>query len=278
MGETRKSGSSLKKIRFIPAGAFGLALLIAAVLSVSSLCTGNPPAWEVDRDPERLRLIDGEGEPYRSAKFEVQRPSPTPFPALHGTDRYAYFIDGPGRHVEQLTEHLYEQAWLFSEELGAVKQDGRWGYIDRSGEYIIQSRFEWAEPFSEGLAAVKYDGYYGFIDHSGAFVIEPRFLAARYFSMDLAPVKVEEGWLYIDQNGNVVIAGPFEMAESFSSVAGLAAVRVEGKWGFIDDEGSMIMDPRFDDAWAFVVVGTSLEAAVRLEGDWVYIDTSGQIK
>lgn len=267
-----------KTLFFITVSGFSFAFLLVTAFALSTFYDDSPSAWESDKGPGRERLVDGEGEPYRSTKFEVRRPSATPYPDLVGFGKYAYFIDGPGRHVEQLTEHLYDEAWIFSEELGAVKQDGSWGYIDRSGDYVIQPRFEWAEPFSEGLAAVKYKGCYGFIDRSGAFVIDPQFLVARYFSIGLAPAKTEDGWLYIDQDGNTVIAGPFEMAESFSTAAELAAVRVDGKWGYIDNEGSMIIAPRFDEAWAFAVQNTSLGAAVKIDGEWLYIDSAGRMK
>jgi peptidoglycan/xylan/chitin deacetylase (PgdA/CDA1 family) len=55
---------------------------------------------------------------------------------------------------------------FFSENLAAVKHNGKYGYIDRNGGVVIPFIFEKAGPFSEGLAAVSMDGYMmGFIRH-----------------------------------------------------------------------------------------------------------------
>lgn len=55
----------------------------------------------------------------------------------------------------------------------------KWGYIDSKGVIVIPAKFEEAEDFSDGLACVciKTDtgDKYGFIDKSGKFIIESRF-------------------------------------------------------------------------------------------------------
>jgi hypothetical protein len=47
-----------------------------------------------------------------------------------------------------------DQVKDFSEGLAAVRVDGKWGFIDRTGKMTIPAQFGIAEPFSEGLAAV----------------------------------------------------------------------------------------------------------------------------
>lgn len=42
----------------------------------------------------------------------------------------------------------------FSEGLAAVFIGCRWGYIDRTGSFVIKPQFRFASEFSEGLAAV----------------------------------------------------------------------------------------------------------------------------
>ncbi|ECC1273812.1 WG repeat-containing protein, partial [Campylobacter coli] len=61
-----------------------------------------------------------------------------------------------------------------------VKLNGRWGFIDRSGKFVIKPKFDSIWDFSEGLAKVKLNGKYGFIDKSGKIVIEPKFDDIRY--------------------------------------------------------------------------------------------------
>ena len=44
-----------------------------------------------------------------------------------------------------------------AQELRPVRKDGKYGYMNASGEFSIRPRFIEAEPFSEGLAAVALD-------------------------------------------------------------------------------------------------------------------------
>lgn len=44
---------------------------------------------------------------------------------------------------------------FFSQELALVKENSKIGFINKSGDYVIQPKFEAAKSFSDGLAAVK---------------------------------------------------------------------------------------------------------------------------
>lgn len=68
-----------------------------------------------------------------------------------------------------------------------------WGFIDKSGNYVIPPKFISAECFSDGLSLVcilersgKNKKYaYGYIDKTGKFVIKPKYVEASSFSEDL---------------------------------------------------------------------------------------------
>lgn len=51
----------------------------------------------------------------------------------------------------------------------------KWGFVDRSGEMVIEPQFDMVFSFSEGLAPVQVDGKWGYIDRTGEFAVEPRF-------------------------------------------------------------------------------------------------------
>ena len=61
----------------------------------------------------------------------------------------------------------YEAAGNFSEGLAAVKENGKWGYIDGTGATVVAAKYASAGSFSEGLAAVKSGGKYGYVDRTG---------------------------------------------------------------------------------------------------------------
>src|SRR5215211_4649 len=92
----------------------------------------------------------------------------------------------------------YSSAWDFSEGLAAAMPENgkRWGYIDRTGEFVISPRFDtypkgYVRSFSDGLAMIEVGKKYGYIDRSGEFVIQPKFLHGTGFQEGMARVVVE---------------------------------------------------------------------------------------
>jgi hypothetical protein len=143
------------------------------------------------------------------------------FPACKYT-----FVDRRGTVLEA----RFDGAKDFSEGLAAVMRGEKWGYVDKSGRFVVEPRFDAAQPFSEGLAQVTQGKRRGFIDRRGQFVIPPRFDYADDFSEGLAAVGsvyFEEpgGLFYIDRQGRTVIPGPFHVGSHFFK--GLAHVELE---------------------------------------------------
>jgi hypothetical protein len=59
----------------------------------------------------------------------------------------------------------------FSEGLASVLVDGKWGYIDKTGQIEIEPQFKTAIKFGGGLALVEIDDKnWGYIDRKGIFV------------------------------------------------------------------------------------------------------------
>lgn len=105
--------------------------------------------------------------------------------------------------------------------------------------------------FSEGLAAVKLNGRWGYIDHTGQTVITPQFVYAGKFKEGLAPVAIKKArkraYGYIDAKGNMVIPPQFEMALEFrNGLAQVGSIKSNGdfdKRGYIDKMGKYIWTP-----------------------------------
>ncbi len=82
--------------------------------------------------------------------------------------------------------------------------DGKWGFIDKTGEVKIPISYAAANDFSNDLAAVK-DSCWGYINPSGEFVIEPQFSAALDFDVnERAEVRSRTSWHVINKAGNIV--------------------------------------------------------------------------
>lgn len=207
------------------------------------------------------------------------------------------FIDESGNVKFMLPEEVYT-IFEFSEGLAVAGKripntNGRWGFIDETGKYVIEAKFVMVKPFSEGLAAVVFkengDAYRsaGYIDQSGRIVIAPRFsgeggVSERGFSEGLAAVKVyknnKDQWGYIDKSGTVVIEPQFAAAGPFSqgrAIVGIAEPywSINYKWGFIDTEGRWIAKPQYESASEF----SEGLAPVLVNNKVGFIDLQGQI-
>lgn len=102
------------------------------------------------------------------------------------------YVDG------QALPGSYEDARPFQEDgFAAVRQNGKWGFVDTAGTLQIECRFDDAVSFHQGLAAVKSGEKWGYISPAGALVIEPVFYSAKSFYDGYAPVETESGWTII---------------------------------------------------------------------------------
>lgn len=123
---------------------------------------------------------------------------------------------------------IYDAALDFSEGLAAVRLDGKWGFIDKTGEIVIPFQYYMVDSFSEGLAVATMDpdGLVGYIDKTGTEVIPYIYKGANPFIEGVAAVQTEDdsgpNIFFIDQTG-AEFTPPYYSAEDFSE--GLAVVQ-----------------------------------------------------
>ncbi|MDF2800383.1 MAG: hypothetical protein K0S61_286 [Anaerocolumna sp.] len=157
--------------------------------------------------------------------------------------------------------------------LAPVNFDGNYGFIDTSGNFIVEPKYVWAGEFSDELACInisEMDNCMGYINKAGEIVIEPQYNSTGGFSEGLAYVSTNGNkYGYIDTNGEVIIEEKFDDAGMFSE--GYASIMTDGKWGYIDKDGVVVIKPQFD------MVGIFKDGLARIKvGDkWGYIDKTG---
>ncbi len=215
--------------------------------------------------------IDTKGGMAIEPQFQRARVFSEGLAAVLVADKGWGFIDKTGKMV---IKPQFHGAWHFSEGLALVRMGGRdgwpankvlkypadpvgvrvsdefgpagcgkFGYVDRSGAYVIDPKYDWAAPFSEGLAAVRTGGKCGYLDKTGKLAIEARFDHAYSHTEGLAPVEVDEKWGYIDTKGKFAVKPRFDKAYSFTN--GLAAVEEDGRPGYVDKAGKYVwIEPR----------------------------------
>lgn len=118
-------------------------------------------------------------------------------------DKWAYRCSNRQRSS---VPFIYDYAHAFSVGLALVRQNGWWGYVDKTGKEVIPCIYNPAWSFTKtGLAAVCMEGKCGFIDQTGKEVIPFIYDDARYFNKDgKAKVKLNGETFFIDVKGNRV--------------------------------------------------------------------------
>lgn len=184
--------------------------------------------------------------------------------------KYGY-IDRNGKIV---IKPQYEYAGSFSEGLAFVYINGKLGYINRYGELAINNIFNDGFNFKEGLAAVEIErdnnSIWGFINKTGEFVIQPNFESVGNFSEDRAVFWKGNKSGVIDKKGNVIIEPKYDYIRDFKE--DLAGISLNGKDGFIDKNGSIVIEPKYEFTGNF----NGGLAPVCLDGKYGYVDKTGK--
>ena len=134
----------------------------------------------------------------------------------------------------------FQEIRPFNEELAMAQQNDNWGFIDKTGKWVIQPQFANAADFSEGLAKVyTAGGTRGFIDKNGNWVVQPELLDIRSGSTNSLIIACKDRYDckygIIDQTGKWIVQPQFHYVEAYRN--GLFLVRVnrdaESGLGFI---------------------------------------------
>lgn len=161
---------------------------------------------------------------------------------------------------------------LFDENgLVMVSSGGRYGYLDKTGNYAINPQFDGAESFNDGIAVVHSNYQYGYINIDGEYIVNAQFQDADDFTDGLARVCSGGKYGYINKKGEYVINPQFDSARDFYD--GLARVSIGNKYGFINTRGEYVIQPLYDDAYSFC----NGLAAVKSGSNWGFIDKNGDM-
>lgn len=176
-----------------------------------------------------------------------------------GDDKHIQYIDRSGKvkiDLKKLDNKKITSASRFNEGMAWVmNEDGKYGYIDKSGKLAIKCKYDDADLFWDGLAKVEKvsaeESKYGFIDKNDKVAID--FKPGRYYDRFSEGVCwfIEHGgeeskWGAIDKKGKIVIS-PTDDIESASAFSGGLSVVSNGEsYGMINPKGKEVLRPKFD--------------------------------
>lgn len=161
--------------------------------------------------------------------------------------------------------------------------NGKWGFIDRTGQFRIAPRYIRANEFSDDVAYVYlWDGekrMNGVVDTAGKFTLLETNDYEVSFHDGLArfqtPGGAERKFGYMDKSGRVVIEPQFYYAGDFYEGRTWVQVLKDREWlyGIIDKTGKFVVTPQFTQQPRDFSEG--LARVMGKEG-WGFIDRSGK--
>jgi hypothetical protein len=253
-----------------------------------------PQYWRVSFFSEGLALVEQENEKRDESKYidvngnvaiepmksiEYETVFSEGLAVFHSLENGKYgYINKKG---EVVIEPKFDEADLFTEGAAIVRINYKYGFIDTKGNYLIEPIFDQAEAFSEGLANVAFGGKSGYVDKNGNYVIGLVFeeFDRGRFSDGLVPARVGEKWGYINKKGEFVIPPEYEWTINFYE--GLGMVKKDGKWGFMDTTGKFVIEPIYEDAYPFqeglAPVATNFISDFEDATWYQYIDRNGNV-
>ena len=99
---------------------------------------------------------------------------------MYAKDSYGY-IDVSGNYI---INPFYEDAKPFTEGLAAVKKGDKWGFVNKKGKMVIKPAYEDVNKFSGGYAMVEKNGMYGFINKKGKLVVDYSYIYSTGYTTD----------------------------------------------------------------------------------------------
>ena len=116
-----------------------------------------------------------------------------------------------------------------------------YGYVDGTGEWVIEPKYEDIGPFVCGSAVVREDGHYHLIDPNGCRINDLEWSRKTCMTLPVVPVDTEEGLKLVDRNGSPLSEEVFD--PSFQDTYGeLLLLRdVAGRLCAIETDGTVLL-------------------------------------
>jgi hypothetical protein len=154
----------------------------------------------------------------------------------------------------EIIEPRFENLTYFKNGYAAAKLDGKWGFIDITGEFVIKPIFDEVDQydFNGFPATVMINNKTGLIDKFGNYIIKPEFDEVKVLKQDLYCVRNNKLWIYLNNNGQALNEHSYDSIDH-GICWGMKYdyVYKNGKCGLVDTTGNQATSIIYDDIYEF---------------------------
>lgn len=176
-----------------------------------------------------------------------------------------------------MIEPKFDHAYFFEESLARVTQEGKWGVIDKRGQYIIKPQYSGIGSFEDdGLAWIGANKKIGFVDKKAEIIIPIEWDASSGFKNGVAMFRKNNQSFFIDRNLKEITEDQYcQKRECYHRVRSIRPFEENGKWGLTYSKNEIILKPTYDHI--FEDRDKDGLFRVRLDKKYGFIDQKGNI-
>ena len=188
-------------------------------------------------------------------------------------------------YVDKNENWVIEPKFMVADEfergVARVQLDGMWGFLKEDGTWLIEPNLHYAHPFSNEIACVQYKFFKGYINRKGEWFIPPVLIDTWGFGNESVTevTNMDQEVAYISNKGEMITG--FEMDSRITYGHGFIhcnriKARKDGKFGFLDEKGHWVVPPIYEWAADYVEDRTFVSLKKSSE-NYFLIDLDGKI-
>jgi hypothetical protein len=136
-----------------------------------------------------------------------------------------------------------KEAYLFWDDVAVIKRDKDYELVNKKGEiFQALTGIENLKFSTDGMLAVRNNGKWGYMDNKGNMVIAAKYDSCEQFKYGYGRFKLNGKWGILDKNGNEIIEAKYE--NILSGDNGVFTY-YDKSWGIIDKTGKIVIVPTF---------------------------------
>lgn len=160
-----------------------------------------------------------------------------------------------------------------NEGLFPAGKDGKTGFVNASGEWVVQPFYSEAENFHENISTFRNSSDWGLIAMDGSILSEAKWDEIKNFSAGIAVAKAGGKFFLLDKSGQVVNQEGFEQICRLKE--GYFLVENDSKRGLLDNAGKAILPIEFENIQVekqdfFIVTKDGLTGVLNEKGDVIF--------
>ena len=132
----------------------------------------------------------------------------------------------------------------------ATDENGKWGYINAVGEWVVEAEYDYAELFLDDVAWVEKDDLWGIVNSSGDLIVDCQYTYKYYLDDDLYKITIavkDNVKSIYDSQGKKIFGVEDGLVGQMDGglIAFSRTVDEVDQWGYVDTQGQVVIAPTY---------------------------------